>query len=170
MCGAGDHHGLPIGAAGDRQNARHGEQPDRRGGPGDEAEIADDGRQLSGDNVIIATGARQRAIQSLPIDHEVVITGREALERRKVPDRVVVVGGGAAGCEFLFEDFEFFVGFGHGGAIHNSDRRARQRSKTHAPRTCDLRSRSRRPWHACAVSKRLRSTAQHPIAACLAAT
>ena len=63
-------------------------------------EIADDGRQLSGDNVIIATGARQRSIPSLPIDHEVVITSREALERREVPDQVVIVGGGATGCEF----------------------------------------------------------------------
>ena len=63
-------------------------------------ELADDGRQLSGDNVIIATGARQRSIPSLPIDHEVVITSREALERRTVPDRVVIVGGGATGCEF----------------------------------------------------------------------
>ena len=63
-------------------------------------EIADDGRQLSGDNVIIATGARQRSIPSLPIDHEVVITSREALERRTVPDRVLIVGGGATGCEF----------------------------------------------------------------------
>ena len=63
-------------------------------------EIADDGRQLSAENIIIATGAGQRAIPSLPIDHEVVITSREALERREVPDRVVIVGGGATGCEF----------------------------------------------------------------------
>ena len=63
-------------------------------------EIADDGRQLTGNNVIIATGASQRPIPSLPIDHEVVITSREALERRMVPDRVVIVGGGATGCEF----------------------------------------------------------------------
>ena len=63
-------------------------------------EIADDGRQLTGNNVIIATGASQRPIPSLPIDHEVVITSREALERRMVPDRVAIVGGGATGCEF----------------------------------------------------------------------
>ena len=63
-------------------------------------EIAADGRQLTGDNVIIATGARQRPISSLPIDHRVVITSREALEQRKVPNRVVIVGGGATGCEF----------------------------------------------------------------------
>jgi len=63
-------------------------------------ELADDGRQISGDNVIVATGARQRDIPSLPIDHKVVITSREALERREVPNRVVIVGGGATGCEF----------------------------------------------------------------------
>jgi dihydrolipoamide dehydrogenase len=63
-------------------------------------EIPDDGRQLSADNIIIATGASQRAMPSLPIDHEVVITSREALEQRTLPDRVVIVGGGATGCEF----------------------------------------------------------------------
>jgi dihydrolipoamide dehydrogenase len=63
-------------------------------------EIADGGRQLSAENVIVATGASQRLIPSLPIDGQVVITSREALERRTVPDRVVIVGGGATGCEF----------------------------------------------------------------------
>ncbi len=63
-------------------------------------EISEEGRQLSADNLIVATGARQRAIPSLPTDHEMVITSREALERRSVPNRVVIVGGGATGCEF----------------------------------------------------------------------
>ena len=57
---------------------------------------------LSTKNVIIATGARQRQIASLPIDGRVVITSREALELRRVPRRVVIVGGGATGCEFAY--------------------------------------------------------------------
>ena len=63
-------------------------------------EITDSGRRVTADNVIIATGARQRDIASLPIDRSIVITSREAIELRDVPQRVVIVGGGATGCEF----------------------------------------------------------------------
>lgn len=63
-------------------------------------EITDSGRRLSAKNIIIATGTRQRKIPSLPIDNEVVITSRDALELRRVPKRIVIVGGGATGCEF----------------------------------------------------------------------
>ncbi|MDA1349094.1 MAG: dihydrolipoyl dehydrogenase [Chloroflexi bacterium] len=58
------------------------------------------GSLLTADNIIIATGARERAIPSLPVDRKVVITSREALELREVPGRVVIVGGGATGAEF----------------------------------------------------------------------
>ena len=63
-------------------------------------QIDGDGRTLSADNIIIATGARQRHIPTLPLDGETVITSREALELRRVPRRVVIIGGGATGCEF----------------------------------------------------------------------
>ncbi|HAL49169.1 MAG: dihydrolipoyl dehydrogenase [SAR202 cluster bacterium] len=63
-------------------------------------EITDSGRRLTADNIIIATGARQRNIPSLPIDGRIVITSREAIESREIPERVVIVGGGATGCEF----------------------------------------------------------------------
>ena len=65
-------------------------------------EVVDDGRTLTSDNVIIATGARFRALPTLPVDGEVVITSREALELREVPPRVVIVGGGATGAEFAY--------------------------------------------------------------------
>ena len=57
-------------------------------------------RTVSAENIIIATGARQREIPTLPIDHNVVITSRDALEMREIPIRVVVIGGGATGAEF----------------------------------------------------------------------
>lgn len=57
-------------------------------------------RTVSAENIIIATGARQREIPTLPIDHNVVITSRDALEMREIPNRVVVIGGGATGAEF----------------------------------------------------------------------
>ena len=64
--------------------------------------VAENGRSLTTGNVIIATGARFRELPSLPVDGEVVITSREALELREVPDRVVIVGGGATGAEFAY--------------------------------------------------------------------
>ena len=59
-------------------------------------------RTLSTDNVIIATGASFMELPALPIDGRVVITSRQALERRDVPSRVVIVGGGATGVEFAY--------------------------------------------------------------------
>lgn len=63
-------------------------------------EIAESGQVVSAENIIIATGARDRDIPSLPVDREVVITSRQALELRDVPASVVIVGGGATGAEF----------------------------------------------------------------------
>ena len=57
-------------------------------------------RTVSAENIIIATGARQREIPTLPIDHNVVITSRDALEMKEIPNRIVVIGGGATGAEF----------------------------------------------------------------------
>lgn len=62
--------------------------------------INEDDSVVTADHIIVATGASQRDIPGLPIDHETVITSREALELKEVPGRVVIVGGGATGCEF----------------------------------------------------------------------
>lgn len=64
--------------------------------------IAIDGaeRAISADNIIVATGARARQIPGIPVDGETVLTSREAIVLREVPDRVVIVGGGAIGVEF----------------------------------------------------------------------
>jgi dihydrolipoamide dehydrogenase len=65
-------------------------------------ELAEEGRTLSADHIIIATGARPRMIPSLPVDGEVVVTSRGALEATEVPARVVIVGAGATGAEFAY--------------------------------------------------------------------
>ncbi len=51
-------------------------------------------------NVIIATGARPRQLDTLPIDQERVVDYRGAMTLRKQPARMVVVGSGAIGSEF----------------------------------------------------------------------
>ena len=65
-------------------------------------EIADADTVLSSSNVVLATGARFRALPTIPVDGKVVITSREALELPEVPRRVVIVGGGATGVEFAY--------------------------------------------------------------------
>ena len=51
-------------------------------------------------NVIIATGARPRSIPSIDLEHPLVDTSRQAIERRDLPSSIVIVGGGAIGVEF----------------------------------------------------------------------
>ena len=57
-------------------------------------------RAVTADKTIIATGANSRRIPNIPIDGETVVTSREAIVLRDVPERVVIVGGGAIGVEF----------------------------------------------------------------------
>ena len=59
-------------------------------------------RTVNADHMIIATGARQRDLPSLPIDHDVVITSRDALALTEVPEEVVIIGGGETGVEFAY--------------------------------------------------------------------
>jgi dihydrolipoamide dehydrogenase len=55
---------------------------------------------VTSDNVIIATGARPRALPGLTIDGATVINSRDALALREQPASVVIVGGGPIGVEF----------------------------------------------------------------------
>lgn len=59
-------------------------------------------RVVTSDNIILATGARARSLPMLPVDGVLVQSSREALEARELPDSVVIVGGGAIGCEFAY--------------------------------------------------------------------
>ena len=65
-------------------------------------EVAPEGRTIGAANIILATGARPRAIPDLPVDGRTVITSREALEMRELPQSIVIVGAGATGVEFAY--------------------------------------------------------------------
>ena len=52
--------------------------------------------------VIIATGARSRALPNLPQDGEKVIGYRQAMTLKSQPKKMVVVGSGAIGVEFAY--------------------------------------------------------------------
>ncbi len=59
-----------------------------------------DTRTLQTRNVVVATGGRARTIPGITPDGERVLTYREAIVLREVPQSVVIVGAGPIGMEF----------------------------------------------------------------------
>ena len=59
-------------------------------------------RTVTAKHIILATGARARAIPPLPIDGQDVIDYRGALLQQKRPARLLVAGAGAIGVEFAY--------------------------------------------------------------------
>ena len=55
---------------------------------------------VEGKNIIIATGARARALPNVPIDGTKVIDYRKAMTLETQPKSLVVIGSGAIGVEF----------------------------------------------------------------------
>ncbi len=51
-------------------------------------------------NIIIATGSEPAMIPAFKIDRENVITSTEALNLKKLPKSILIIGGGVMGCEF----------------------------------------------------------------------
>ncbi len=55
---------------------------------------------IQADGIVIATGSSAPALPMFPVDGYDVMTSREALEIPRVPDRLLIIGGGVEGCEF----------------------------------------------------------------------
>src|SRR5947209_244879 len=68
-------------------------------GPGKVVTV-DEGTQLQGKHVILASGSVPRTIPGFDVDGRFVLTSDEVLALEKLPRRAVVIGGGAIGCEF----------------------------------------------------------------------
>lgn len=58
--------------------------------------------EISADHIIIATGARAKALPHIAIDHQDIIGYREAMTLKKQPKSMVVIGAGAIGVEFAY--------------------------------------------------------------------
>lgn len=56
-------------------------------------------QEISGKNIIIATGSKPSSLPGVEIDKERVITSTEALKLTEVPKHMVVIGGGVIGLE-----------------------------------------------------------------------
>jgi dihydrolipoamide dehydrogenase len=58
------------------------------------------GRQYAGRAVVLASGSYARTLPGLEVDGHRVLTSEHALTLDRVPESVVVLGGGVIGCEF----------------------------------------------------------------------
>lgn len=77
--------------------------------PGVVAVDTDEGaRTLEAKHIIVATGARARALPGVDFDGDRVMTYREAMTTKKRPDKLLIIGAGAIGCEFAY----FYNAFG----------------------------------------------------------
>ncbi len=59
-------------------------------------------------NAIVATGTEPSRLPFLPVDGDLVFTSKEALELRRVPKRIAILGAGAIGSEFA----DIYAAFG----------------------------------------------------------
>ncbi len=62
--------------------------------------VVSGGTEYRAKAIIIATGASPRLLPGIQADGKVVLTSREALERRELPKRAVIIGAGPIGVEF----------------------------------------------------------------------
>lgn len=59
-------------------------------------------------DIIIATGARPRVLPGMEVDGDRIHTSRTALEAKRMPEKLLVIGAGAIGIEFAY----FFAALG----------------------------------------------------------
>ncbi len=57
---------------------------------------------IKADKIIIATGARPRTVDAIPVDNKNIITYFEALSQEDQPKELIVIGAGAIGVEFAY--------------------------------------------------------------------
>jgi dihydrolipoamide dehydrogenase len=66
-----------------------------------------DGTELVADSLVLATGSLPRSLPGLDFDGSRILSSDHVLQLDAIPPRVLIVGGGAIGCEFasLLADF-----------------------------------------------------------------
>ena len=84
-----------------KNNVEHIEGTGRIAGPNRVA-VEPQGDVIEAKNIILATGSRPRAIPTLPVDGNRIISSRESIVLTELPSSMVIVGGGAIGVEFAY--------------------------------------------------------------------
>ncbi len=54
---------------------------------------------IQADGIILATGSSPQSLPMCPVDGVDVMTSKEALEIPRIPERLLIIGGGVEGCE-----------------------------------------------------------------------
>ena len=66
-------------------------------------EVTVDGREkLTGGNILVATGSRPMQVPGFECDEEQVLSSNGILAMTSLPASIVILGGGAIGCEFAY--------------------------------------------------------------------
>jgi dihydrolipoamide dehydrogenase len=60
----------------------------------------DGSKDVTGEHIILATGARAKALPGADFDGKLIISAREAMILPQQPKRMAIIGAGAIGCEF----------------------------------------------------------------------
>ena len=55
--------------------------------------------EIQADKIILATGSEPVQLPGIPFDGQTVISSKEALELTRIPNQMVIAGGGIIGCE-----------------------------------------------------------------------
>ncbi|MGB6896510.1 MAG: dihydrolipoyl dehydrogenase, partial [Dehalococcoidia bacterium] len=69
---------------------------------GNEVAVEPTGEVVEADHIILATGGVARSLPGVEIDGKTVITSRQALELREIPESIAIVGAGPVGAEFAY--------------------------------------------------------------------
>ncbi len=59
-------------------------------------------QSIQADKIIVATGARPKAVPAIPVDKENIITSTEAMNLKEQPKELIIIGAGAIGVEFAY--------------------------------------------------------------------
>jgi len=65
----------------------------------DDETILVDGEEVKGEHIIVATGARPAELRGFEFDESAILSSTGALGLKKLPKSLLVLGGGAIGCE-----------------------------------------------------------------------
>nr|WP_320115029.1 dihydrolipoyl dehydrogenase [uncultured Desulfuromonas sp.] len=63
--------------------------------------------ELEAEKIVITTGSRPRELDCVPIDGVQILNSNQLLQQTHLPERLLIIGGGAIGCEFasMFQAF-----------------------------------------------------------------
>jgi len=64
--------------------------------------MLEDQTEITGKNIVIATGSRPSQIKGFEFDEKQVLSSGGILSLKKLPDSLIILGAGAIGCEFAY--------------------------------------------------------------------